>query len=153
MNHSSSRCIRSSVSDVVWMSISLAFPVTGLQPSTDTPQGLLQSELWRLCDQQSHSALCQSLFGGSPGGLTLAESTQESEQFRDSLMLPAVYEHLGSIPRTQPLQAPGFSRYAAVHSVIECKLALFLFSPITVACVIGLIFYCFNTGLCCFVDF
>ncbi|KAM5148837.1 ADAMTS-like protein 2 [Mantella aurantiaca] len=81
----------------------------GLQPSTDTPQGLLQSELWRLCDQQSHSALCQSLFGGGPGGPTLAESTQESEQFRDSLMLPGVYEHLGSIPGTQALQAPGIS--------------------------------------------
>ncbi|XP_063795879.1 ADAMTS-like protein 2 [Pseudophryne corroboree] len=81
----------------------------GLQPSTDAPQGFLQSELWRLCDQQSHSALCQSLFGGSPGGPTLAESTHEAEQLRDSLMLPAVYEDLGSIPGTQALQAPGFS--------------------------------------------
>lgn len=110
------------------MSILFVFPVPGLQTSTDSPQGLLQSELWRLCDQQSHSALCKSLFGGNPGGPTLAESTQESEQFRDSLILPAVYEHLGSIPGTQPLQAPGFSRYAAVPVLIGCKLALFLFS-------------------------
>ncbi|XP_071983840.1 ADAMTS-like protein 2 isoform X2 [Engystomops pustulosus] len=80
-----------------------------LQPGTDAPPGLLQSELWRLCDQHSHSTLCQSLFGGSPGGPTLAESTQEAEQLRDSLMLPAAYEHLGSGPMTESLQAPGFS--------------------------------------------
>ncbi|XP_066453519.1 ADAMTS-like protein 2 [Eleutherodactylus coqui] len=80
-----------------------------LQPSTDAPLGLLQSEIWRLCDQHSHSALCQSLFGGSPGGPTLAESMQEAEQLRDSLMLPAAYEHLGSVPMTEPLQGPGLS--------------------------------------------
>ncbi|MEE6495805.1 hypothetical protein FKM82_002151 [Ascaphus truei] len=83
----------------------------GLLPSTTAPLSLLQSELWRLCDHQSDSALCHTLFGedaqaGNPGGHNLAESTQEEEQLRDSLMLPAVYEHLSSIAGTQPLQAP-----------------------------------------------
>ncbi|XP_069835748.1 ADAMTS-like protein 2 isoform X2 [Dendropsophus ebraccatus] len=81
----------------------------GLQPSTEAPAGLLPSDLWRLCDQHGHPALCQSLFGGSPGGPTLAESTQEAEQLRDSLMLSATYEQLGSDPLTEAFQAAGFS--------------------------------------------
>ncbi|KAM4721982.1 ADAMTS-like protein 2 [Rhinophrynus dorsalis] len=81
----------------------------GLLSTTDAPQGLLQNELWRICDHQRDSVLCQSLFGGRPGSHTLAESHQETEHLSDSLMLPAVYEHLGSIPGTQPLQAPSTS--------------------------------------------
>ncbi|KAM8929924.1 ADAMTS-like protein 2 isoform 2-T2 [Pelodytes ibericus] len=85
----------------------------GLIPSTDAPRGFLQSELWRLCDHQSDSALCQNLFGGSPAGHTLSESTQEADQFRETLILPAVLEHLGPIPGTQPLQASGSNRDSA----------------------------------------
>ncbi|XP_056385973.1 ADAMTS-like protein 2 isoform X2 [Hyla sarda] len=81
----------------------------GLQPSTEAPRGFLSSELWRLCDQHSHPALCQSLLGGGPGGPTLAESTQEAEHLRDALMLTAAYEHLGSLSLTEAFQAPGFS--------------------------------------------
>ncbi|XP_075689263.1 ADAMTS-like protein 2 isoform X1 [Rhinoderma darwinii] len=113
-----------------------------LQPSTDAPQGLLQSELWRLCDQHSHSALCQSLFGVSPGGPTLAESTQEAEQLRDSLMLPAAYEHLGSVPMTEPLQAPGFSsELISSHDISRADMyrwKLSAYSPCSATCSSGL---------------
>ncbi|XP_053549090.1 ADAMTS-like protein 2 [Bombina bombina] len=81
----------------------------GLVVGTDAPQGLLQTDLWRLCDDHSNPTLCQTLFGeqvARPGGLTFMEPAQETQQLRDNLMLPAVLEHLGHIPGTQPLHSP-----------------------------------------------
>eukprot|EP00079_Xenopus_tropicalis_P024830 XP_012817872.1 PREDICTED: ADAMTS-like protein 2 isoform X3 [Xenopus tropicalis] len=71
--------------------------------STEPPQGMLQSDLWRLCDQQSDSTLCQTLFAGSH---PLPDPALDKKQLRGSLILPAAYEHLGSSLVTQPLQAP-----------------------------------------------
>ncbi|KAG8436791.1 hypothetical protein GDO86_007755 [Hymenochirus boettgeri] len=74
-------------------------------PSTDPPLELLQSDLWRVCDQQNDFTLCQTLFGGSPGSLTLPEAALEKKELRDSVIIPAAYEQLGFSPVTQSLKA------------------------------------------------
>uniref|UniRef100_A0A8C5R4T4 PLAC domain-containing protein n=1 Tax=Leptobrachium leishanense TaxID=445787 RepID=A0A8C5R4T4_9ANUR len=115
----------------------------GLLPSTDAPRGLLQSELWRLCDHQSDSALCQTLFGGRPGGHTLAESAQETDQLRESLMLPDVFQHLGPIPGTQALQAPGSNSESAGGQDISradmYRWKVSAYSPCSATCSSGII--------------
>ncbi|XP_063283367.1 ADAMTS-like protein 2 isoform X1 [Pelobates fuscus] len=112
-----------------------------LLPSTDAPRGLLQSELWRLCDHQSNSALCQTLFGGSPGAH--AESAQETDQLRESLMLPAVFQHLGPVPGTQELHAPGSNSDTAGGQDISradmYRWKLSAYSPCSATCSSGII--------------
>ncbi|KAM4641534.1 ADAMTS-like protein 2 isoform 2-T2 [Discoglossus pictus] len=120
----------------------------GLLTGTDAPQGLLQSELWRLCDHNSDSALCQTLFGGdghdgSQGGHTLGEPAQETEQLRDNFMLPAALEHLGTIPGTQPFQGLNSDSDSVAEQDISrddmYRWKVSAYSPCSSTCSLGII--------------
>ncbi|XP_053324691.1 ADAMTS-like protein 2 [Spea bombifrons] len=113
----------------------------GLLPSTDAPRELLQSELWQLCDHQSDSTLCQTLFGGSPGGHPLAESTQEADQFGDSLMLPTMFRQLGSIPGNQALQGLGSNSDSGTQDISRADMyrwKVSAYSPCSATCSSGI---------------
>ncbi|XP_018114016.1 ADAMTS-like protein 2 isoform X2 [Xenopus laevis] len=111
-----------------------------LLPSTESPQAMLQSDLWRLCDQQSDSTLCQTLFAGSQ---TLPDSAVEKKQLQDSLILPAAYEHLGSSLVTQPLQSPVTNSDVAGQDISRADMyrwKVSAYSPCSSTCSSGISF-------------